>query len=668
MDELISVIIPVYNVENSLKKCVLSVINQTYRNLQIILVDDGSMDLSPVICDDMAELDDRVEVIHQVNGGLCNARNTGLAHAKGEYIGFIDSDDWITPDMYEYLLKGLKDNEADISACRYFRVIKGKETNARCNGETYVFTRDEAIVNIIQNFDMRTVFWNKLFKREIFDNVKFPEGHTFEGTYMMHEVFDQADRIAFLGDPKYFYVKNPKSIIYGGNIATDIQYALSNIKRFNDLAERFPQCINKLTGDVCKNVSRVSSRCKSITQQEINDNYDGLKQISDFIKENIDTMCLYYGNNPSYRKQYLSLAELTVPSMKRAYRCKRRSTQKDNTDKAFRKFLKFFFGVNLRKKKKYSSLLPPFKNKVSGSYIQGITLNDEVQEKLDRLHAREMEIVMEIDRICKKHNITYYLYGGTLLGAVRHKGFIPWDDDVDLVMPRKDYDRFAQACADELDSRFFYQTCFNDPLYPMLFAKVRMNNTRVSEDKWSDREMHSGCFVDILPLDHFPKNPITSKLYLQIARILHQACCFNRCKSSHLIAHIAFIYIKKRGPMYAYTVRDKFLRYVNAHGSSKYYCSFGSHYQPMIRRRLDADWFGTPGEMVFEGESLPVPEKWESYLLHLFGETYMELPAEEDRICHTDFDRIIIDPERYDKWVEYRDKAIKAKEEKNGKV
>ncbi|MCC8073234.1 MAG: LicD family protein [Clostridiales bacterium] len=670
MEELISVIIPVYNVENSLRKCVNSVTNQTYKNLQIILIDDGSTDLSSVICDELAKTDSRIEVIHQENGGLCKARNTGLSAAKGEYIGFIDSDDWITVDMYEYLYTGLKFYNADISACRYFRVIKGKETNARCDGETYVFNREQAIEEIICNFNLRTVFWNKLFVKKIFDNVKFPEGHTFEGTYMMHEVFEQADKIVMLGDPKYYYVKNPKSIIYGKNVSTDLQYALSNIKRYNDLIGDYPHLITKLAGDCAKNISRLSDHGKTITQKDFDDNREEFEQVSTFINDNIETLSMYYGNDKTKRKEFESLAVLTPSSYKKANKYKKKRNRSNKRNKAVNSYLKLFFGINLKKKSK--NLLPPMPKKFnSNSYIKGVSIegNDEIQKRLADLHACEMEIVKEIDRICKKNNITYYLYGGTLLGAVRHKGFIPWDDDVDLVMPRADYDKFAKACETELGSQFFYQTCFNDPNYPMLFAKVRKNNTRVSENKWSDLDMHQGCFVDILPLDHFPSDPVRSKLYLQIARILHQSCCFNKCKSSHLIAHIAFRYLKKKGPMYCYKKRDAFLRHVNRHGSKKYYCSFGSHYMPMIRRRLDSDWFGKPIDMEFEGVMLPAPGKWEGYILHLFGENYMELPPEEDRICHTDFERIITDVDKYKKWEAYRNKAVQArlkKEKING--
>lgn len=664
MNELISVIIPVYNVENTLRKCVESVINQTYKNLQIILVDDGSVDLSSVICDELAQKDDRIVVIHQKNSGLCATRNNALAVAKGDYIGFVDSDDWITPDMYEYLYNGLIDYDADISACRYFRVINGKETTARCDGETYVFNTDEAIEEIVVNFDLRSVFWNKLFKKEIFGKVKFPEGHTFEGTYMMHEVIDQAKKIVMLGDPKYYYVKNPKSIIYNKNISTDVQYALSNIKRYEDLIERFPHLISKLMGDCAKTISKLCKRAKIITPEDLENNKEELEKISSFIYENIDLLCQYYGLNKLKRKQFLALAALNSRGFKKASRSYEKYIRSVNFNKLINRVLKVAFGINLRKKNK--NMLPPVPKKPSSfSYITGIYIDDNpvLQKKLDDLHACEMDIVKEIDRICKKHNIRYYLYGGTLLGAIRHKGFIPWDDDVDLVMPREDYDRFAEVCKTELDKDFFYQTCFTDPEYPMLFAKIRKNKTRVSENKWSDKDMHQGCFVDIMPLEYFPANPIRAQLYLQIAHILHQACSFDRCHSSHLIAHIAFAYLKHKGVMYSYKKRDQFLRYVNRHGSKKYYCSFGSHYKPMIRRRLDTDWFGEPVYMEFEGEMLPAPGNWIGYINHLFGDNYMELPKPADRVCHTDFERIITDPEKYNQWEEYRNRALKSKSE-----
>ncbi|MCL2024063.1 MAG: LicD family protein [Oscillospiraceae bacterium] len=659
-EELISVIIPVYNVERYLVKCVESVMRQTHKNIQIILIDDGSTDLSSIICDELAQRDSRIEVVHQKNGGLCNARNTGLDMARGEYIAFIDSDDWATEDMFEYLLKGLKEHDADISACRYFRVIPGKETTARCDGRTKLFTADEAIEEIVVSFELRSVFWNKLFRNEIFDNIRFPNGKTFEGTYMMHEVFDKAKKIVMLGDAKYYYLKAPNSIVTSSNFKNDLNFAYSNLKRYKDLVGRFPHLIRKLVGDVILNISKINIHGYTITLNDIDAYREPLEEIAQFIRENEELIIKYFGEEDKEIKELRAFATLTIAGFKKAAKIRKHRLFIKKVDTAFRMGVKAFFKVNLKKKSK--NQLPLIKkSRVGGSYYTGVDIDGDLkaQEKLAELHTCEVEIMREIERICREENIRYYMYGGTLLGAIRHKGFIPWDDDVDLVMSRAEYDRFAKACKKKLGKDYFYQTCFTDPEFPMPFAKVRKNNTRITEDKWLERNMHNGCFVDILPLDYFPKSEFLGKLYLQIYHTLHQACAFKRCQSSNPLAHIAFRYIKKRGHKYAYKLRDRFLRFVNAHGSKDYYCSFGSHYKPMIRRRLDSAWFGEPVYMDFEGESFPAPGHWQGYIHHLFGENYMELPPIEDRYCHSDFGRVVIDPKVYKKWQKYSKNAKK---------
>ena len=129
MNPLISVIVPVYKVEKYLDECVQSIINQTYRNLEIILVDDGSPDLCPAICDKYAEIDKRVVVIHKQNGGFCSARNAALTIAKGDYIGFVDSDDFIANTMYEELLSACQDNNVGLAYSNYFSVVNENINN-----------------------------------------------------------------------------------------------------------------------------------------------------------------------------------------------------------------------------------------------------------------------------------------------------------------------------------------------------------------------------------------------------------------------------------------------------------------------------------------------------------------------------------------------------------
>lgn len=125
MKELISIIVPVYNVEQYLDDCLISIINQTYKNLEIILIDDGSTDKSGKICDEYAKKDSRIIVIHKENGGVSSARNAGLRIAKGAYIGFVDPDDWIAEDMYEVLYSNAKKYDADVSVCKY-KIVKNR--------------------------------------------------------------------------------------------------------------------------------------------------------------------------------------------------------------------------------------------------------------------------------------------------------------------------------------------------------------------------------------------------------------------------------------------------------------------------------------------------------------------------------------------------------------
>ena len=171
-DELISIIIPVYKVEKYLEKCINSIIGQTYTNLQIILVDDGSPDNSGKICDKYAKKDSRVEVIHKSNGGLSEARNSGIERAKGKYIGFVDSDDYIKEDMYEVLYNLITRFQADVSICNLYDVV-GDEKNIRnINEGIKEYNRIDILKEVLMDKNIQSYAWNKLYKKELFDNLK----------------------------------------------------------------------------------------------------------------------------------------------------------------------------------------------------------------------------------------------------------------------------------------------------------------------------------------------------------------------------------------------------------------------------------------------------------------------------------------------------------------
>lgn len=218
MEELISIIVPIYKVEKYLSKCIESIINQTYKNIEIILVDDGSPDNCGIICDEYSKKDNRIKVIHKKNQGLSAARNSGLEIAKGKYISFVDSDDWIEKDMYEILINLAKKNNADISQCKFLRVQNEYEKNIIDREETdiTILTNVEAMdkfysIKNEENVNM-IVVWNKLYRRDLFKNLRFDVGRIHEDLFIMHKLFFYANKIVTISKKLYFYRITENSI------------------------------------------------------------------------------------------------------------------------------------------------------------------------------------------------------------------------------------------------------------------------------------------------------------------------------------------------------------------------------------------------------------------------------------------------------------------------
>lgn len=191
----ISVIIPVYNVCNYLEKCVASVINQTHKELEIILIDDGSTDGSGELCDKLMDLDSRIIVVHQDNQGLSVARNTGLEIAKGDWIAFLDSDDWIEPDMYEVLLELAYEQSADIVSCSTHRCESEATPIPELDNSILVLKDGQIVEGLISNEILRFEVWNKLWKRSLIGDVRFIPKQVSEDVHFDRILFDKANKI-----------------------------------------------------------------------------------------------------------------------------------------------------------------------------------------------------------------------------------------------------------------------------------------------------------------------------------------------------------------------------------------------------------------------------------------------------------------------------------------
>lgn len=211
----ISIIIPVYKVESYLEKCINSVIAQTFTDIEIILVDDGSPDRCPEICDKYAVVDKRIVVIHKENGGLSSARNAGLEVAQGRYIGFVDSDDFIHPKMYEVLLELLLCTNSDFVQCGTYKFCEEDNISAVVEGEYRLLDRAEFLDNFSPNnkYIITGSVWNKLFKKEIFENIRFPVGQLFEDSHIKVHVLELSQKVCIYSGELYFYRQNPYSIM-----------------------------------------------------------------------------------------------------------------------------------------------------------------------------------------------------------------------------------------------------------------------------------------------------------------------------------------------------------------------------------------------------------------------------------------------------------------------
>ena len=209
---LISIIVPVYNVKEYVTKCLDSICGQTYKNLEIIVIDDGSNDGSGEICDKYAQSDERIKVIHRTNGGLSVARNQGLDIARGEYIGFVDSDDWIDVDMYEFLYQLLKSKDAEISICSHYVEKPDKVKIKYASNQILELTSYSAIPLLVKDKIIRNYAWDKLFKKSLFDGLRFPQDRYFEDIAIMYQLFYRAQKVVMKGCPKYHYVVRDNSI------------------------------------------------------------------------------------------------------------------------------------------------------------------------------------------------------------------------------------------------------------------------------------------------------------------------------------------------------------------------------------------------------------------------------------------------------------------------
>jgi lipopolysaccharide cholinephosphotransferase len=267
-----------------------------------------------------------------------------------------------------------------------------------------------------------------------------------------------------------------------------------------------------------------------------------------------------------------------------------------------------------------------------------IKMNELMSESdLKRLHETEVEILDEVVRICEKYNLTYFFNGGTLLGAIRHKGFIPWDDDLDIGMPRKDYDKFIELCATELDSKYMLDNKDTNRKYYLNFAKIRKKNTIFEQDFQVNYDGPKGIWLDIFPYDN-AKSVTSKKVYIQsklnktIFSLLHYKNKFFLNNKKLILKKIIRVILKPISNTCLLNLQDKILRWNEKKEEYKFFVSLSTTYDYRTEL-IEKDKYLPTIKMEFEGKMYNVPKEYDYILTKIYGD-YMKLPPKEKRVTH----------------------------------
>lgn len=283
---MISVIVPIYKVEPYLRQCINSILSQTYENLDILLIDDGSPDKCGEICEEYARIDHRIRVFHTDNKGLSAARNLGLQEAKGEYIGFVDSDDWLEPEMYEILLRRLEESGTSISAGAVWSEYKDRKEIYSISDSIYSGT--EAIHALICS--LSNGVWNKLYKKGCWTDIRFPDNHLYEEIATLYKVILKANSLSCVPKPLYHYRMREGSIVHTKSKESIKDYWNAFYGRYSHLStlpdfkedQVFLECLEKQIAFIAVMTWSLMYR---IPREERD--YDFLHMISSFVRNRV---------------------------------------------------------------------------------------------------------------------------------------------------------------------------------------------------------------------------------------------------------------------------------------------------------------------------------------------------------------------------------------------
>lgn len=292
----VSIVIPVYNIAEYIEKCVESVTTQSYQNLEIILVDDGSTDESPILCDNLAKTDARIRVIHQKNGGLSVARNEGLAVATGDYVVFVDGDDYLTPISVEQLLVAVLTQDCPIGVGCFTSDAADLDTVVL--EDSFSLGARESIREILTERQFFTCAWGKIYRRDLFETILFPAGLIYEDYAVVGRLFDAAKKVAFTGAKLYYYRYTPTGITKSSFKKKHMDYFTVTDRVGEFIGQKYPE----LRADFERYTVRNAIAFFKKMSESGYDDFEDVKKVRSYVKKYFGRF--FFGKYPLFKKMY----------------------------------------------------------------------------------------------------------------------------------------------------------------------------------------------------------------------------------------------------------------------------------------------------------------------------------------------------------------------------
>lgn len=556
----LSIIVPVYNVEKYLPKCLESLIKQTLKDIEIICVNDGSMDNSLAILKEFASRDSRIRIIDNQHQGVAKTRNTGIEQSTGEYIGFVDSDDYIDIDFFEKLYNSATKSNSDIAIAS---ILKHKKFFNIYNAK---YTKEETAITIQDKIklceDKKHFFfyaWNKIYHSGFIkeNNIKFSEGQIYEDVMFAIKALYYSNKIISVYGTKYHYIEHENSLTKykdkTGEKEQDLIKAYSELQEFcNSKNIEIPERLNYYTKE---NFGFILNLYKGKYQSKI--------QLF-----NIFTIATI--SNYSETRNLITILGFKIKIAKR-------EIAKERQENVFYQYKKDKIDI---------TKVPP---------AQGL---------LRDIQLANLALLKELAYVCEKNNFKYILDAGTLLGAVRHSRFIPWDDDIDILMFREDYEKIVSA---------FKNTTRNSDIY------AEYHRDKDTNSQYFIKIKHKKCpflGVDIFPLDSYGKHLSLKEQLIATNKI---------CKIlKHLKKEInPNISNKETKTILTKTMKEKILlSSANENGDFVYGVDFAHKLKNWF---LDRDIVLPLRKIQFEDSEYTTVNKPKEFLKNIYGD-YMKYP------------------------------------------